>query len=87
MVTSLVSCASTLLTVLFDSGATRSFVSTRMIDQLGRPNRSLDRDMHIILLCGDRVISRRRVRALLVTMDRRELYVDVIELPIDDWHT
>ena len=38
------------LIVLFDSGATHSFVSTRLVDQLCRPGRELDRPMHIILL-------------------------------------
>ena len=48
----------TSLTVLFDSGATHSFISTRLVDQLCRPGSVLDRPMHIILPGGERVVSR-----------------------------
>ena len=41
--------------------------------------------MLIILPCGDRVVSRQGIRALPVTMDGRELHVDVMELEIDDF--
>ena len=58
VVTGQLSSGETMLTVLFDSGATHSFVSTRMIDGLCRPNTELDRGVHIILPCGDRVITR-----------------------------
>ena len=77
--------AGTSLTVLFDSGATHSFISTRLVDQLCRPGSKLDRPMHIILPCGERVVSRRGIRALPLTVDGRKLHIDVIELEIDDF--
>ena len=77
--------AGTSLTVLFDSGATHSFISTRLVDQLCRPGSMLDRPMHIILPGGERVVSRRGIRALPLTIDGRELHIDVIELEIDDF--
>ena len=45
--------AGTSLTLLFDSGATHSFISTRLVDQLCRPGSMLDRSMHIILPGGE----------------------------------
>lgn len=86
VVTSHLSSAGTLLSVLFDSGATHSFVSTRVMDQLCRPGSELDRPKHVMLTCGDQVMSRRGIRALQVTVDGRELHVDVIELEIDDFN-
>lgn len=74
-----------MLTVLFDSGETHSFVSTRMIDGLCRPSTELDRDVHIILPRGDIVIARWGIRALPVTVEGRELHVNVMELEIDDF--
>ena len=41
--------------------------------------------MHIILPGGKRVVSRRGIRALPLTVDGRELHVDVMELEIDDF--
>ena len=55
------SSAGTSLTILFDSGATHSFISTRLVDQLCRPGSMLDRPMHIILPGGERVVSRRGI--------------------------
>ena len=79
------SSAGTSLTVLFDSAATHSFISTRLVDQLCRHGSMLDRPMHIILPGGERVVSRRRIRALPLTVDGRELHIDVMELEIDDF--
>ena len=45
----------------------------------------LDRPMHIILPGGERVVSRRGIRALPLTVDGRELHVDAMELEIDDF--
>ena len=85
VVTGQLSSAGTMLTVLFDSGATHSFVSTRMLDGLCRPSTELDRAVHIILPRGDRVVARRGIRALPVTVEGRELHVNVMELEIDDF--
>ena len=85
VVTGHLSSAGTLLSVLFDSGATHSFVATRVMDSLCRPGSELDRPKVVILLRGDRVVSRRGIRALPVTVDGRELHVDVMELELDDF--
>lgn len=85
MVTGKLSSADTLLLVLFDSGATHSFLSARVIDGFCRPSTEMSRDVHIIQASRHRVVSRWGVRALLVTVDVRELHVDVVELKIDDF--
>ena len=85
VVTGQLSSAGTLLSVLFDSGATHSFVSTRVMDRLCRPGSELDRPKVVILPRGDQVVSRRGIRALPVTVDGRELHVDVMELEMVDF--
>ena len=71
VVTGQLSFAGTFLSVLFDSGATHSFVATRVMDSLCRPGSELDRPKVVILPRGDRVVSRRGIRALPVTVDGR----------------
>ena len=66
--------------MLFDSGATHSFASARMIDQLCRPSRELDRGFRVVLPTCDRVVSRREIRVLLVMVEGRELHVDLITI-------
>ena len=61
VVTGQLSSAGTMLSVLFDSGATHSFVSTRMLDGLCRPSTELDKAIPIILPRGDRVMARRGI--------------------------
>ena len=56
-----------------------------MIDQLCRPSRELDRDMHIVLPSGDKVISRQGIRALPLSVEGIELHIDVMELEIDEF--
>ena len=63
VVTGQLSSAGTLLSVLFDSGATHSFVATRVMDRLCRPGCELDRPKLMILsrgteLCLDEVFER-----------------------------
>ena len=41
--------------------------------------------MHIILPCGDRVIAKWGIRTFPVTVEGRELHVNVMELEIDDF--
>ena len=67
-------------TGLIDSGATHSFVSARVIDQLCRPSDLYARGFHTLLPTGELVVSRRWIRALPVEIDGRELSVDLIEL-------
>lgn len=74
-----------MLTVLFYLRATHSFVSTRVIDGLCRPSIKLDKGVHIILPRGDRVIAKRGIQALPVTVEGRELCMDVMEIEIDDF--
>ena len=85
VVTGQPSSSGTLLSMLFDSGATHSFVATRVMDQLCRPDSELDRPKVVILPRGDQVVSRRGIRALPVTVDGRELHVDVMELEMADF--
>lgn len=85
VVTGQLSSADTLLTVLFDSGVTHSFMSARLIDQLHRPSRGLHRGLQVILPSGDRVVSQREIRALPVMVDGRELHVDLMELEMEDF--
>ena len=72
VVTGQISSAGTMLNVLFDLGATHSFVSTKVIDGLCQPSTKLDKGVHTILPCGDKVISRRGIRALPVIVEGRE---------------
>ena len=85
VVTGQLSSAGTFYTVLFDSGATHSFVSARVIDQMCRPSDMFDRGFQTVLHNGDLVVSQRWIRALPVEVDGRELSVDLVELSMDDF--
>ncbi|XP_030502613.2 uncharacterized protein LOC115717778 [Cannabis sativa] len=63
----------TLLTVLIDSGATHSYISSRITEKLNRPSDVLSRGFKTLLPTGELVISNRWVRSLLVFVEGREL--------------
>ena len=72
-------------TVLIDSGATHSFVSSRVIDRLCRPSEYRTAGFGTLLPTRELVVSRRWIRALPVMVDSRELLVDLIELDMEDF--
>ncbi|KAM6554153.1 hypothetical protein CsatB_014915 [Cannabis sativa] len=84
-VTGQLSVAGTLLIVLIDSGATHSYISSRIIEKLNRPSDVLSRGFRTLLLTGELVISSRWVRSLPVFVRGRELSVDMIELKLEDF--
>ena len=86
VVTGQISSAGSLYSALFDSGATHSFVSARVIDQLCRPSGVYARGFQTLLPTGELVVSRKWIRALPVEVDGRELSVDLIELEMDDFY-
>ncbi|XP_062080867.1 uncharacterized protein LOC133785662 [Humulus lupulus] len=66
--------------ILFDSGATHSFVAKRVVDRFNRPNEMHAMGLGTMLPTGEVVISRKWFRALPLRVDGRELFVDLIEL-------
>ena len=64
VVTGPVSSAGFSYTVLFDSGATQSFIAARVIDKLCMPSLVLDRGFRTLIPSGDWLVSQRWVRAL-----------------------
>ncbi|XP_062094401.1 uncharacterized protein LOC133800456 isoform X1 [Humulus lupulus] len=85
VVTCHISSAGSLYTALFDSGATHSFVSARVIDQLCRPSGVYASGFQTLLPTGELVVSRKWIRALPVEVDGREFFVDLIKLEMDDF--
>ena len=80
VVTGQLSSAGSPFTVLIDSGATHSFVSSKLINRLCRPSEYQTAGFGNLLPIGELVISRRWIKALPVMVDSRELSVDLIEL-------
>ena len=70
---------------MIDSGATHSFVSSKVIDRLCRPSEYRTAGIGTILPTGELVVSRRWVRALALIVDGREISVDLIELGMEDF--
>ena len=85
VVTGQLSSAGFPFTVLIDSGATHSFVSSRVIDRLCRPSEYRTAGFGTLLPTGELVVSRRWIRALPVMVDGRELSVDLIEYDLGDF--
>mgnify|MGYP003448044020 CR=1 FL=1 len=71
--------------VLIDSGATHSFVASSIINRLCRPCDFYAVGFGTLLPTGELVVSRRWVRSLPVTVEGRELSVDLIELVMTDF--
>ncbi|XP_062114690.1 uncharacterized protein LOC133825785 [Humulus lupulus] len=79
------SSAGTFCTVLIDSGATHSFFASRIIDGLCRPCDFYPVGFGRMLPTGEFVVSKRWVRSLPITVDVRELSVDLVELKMTNF--
>ncbi|XP_030500519.1 uncharacterized protein LOC115715976 [Cannabis sativa] len=84
-VTGQLSIDSTLLTILIDSGATHSYLSSKVIGNLHKPSDVLLSGFGTLLPTRESTISSRWVRSLLVYVEGREFLVDLIKLNIEDF--
>lgn len=66
VVTGQISSSATIYYVLFDSGASHSFVSTRVIDKLCRPVSELDRAFLVRIPNGELIVSRKEIKLCLL---------------------
>ncbi|XP_060972197.1 uncharacterized protein LOC133038156 [Cannabis sativa] len=71
--------------VLFDSGATRSYVSSRVLYQLDRPSDIFETGFGTLLPNGELIVSRKWVRSVLIRIEDRELSADLVELPLAEF--
>ncbi|KAL5580695.1 hypothetical protein UlMin_013137 [Ulmus minor] len=85
VVTGQLSVANLTLRVLFDSGATHSFVSTVHASQINRIKEVFARNFRMSLPSGDVLVSTQWLRAIPVFVANRELYVDLIILNMYDY--
>ncbi|KAL5554469.1 hypothetical protein UlMin_041870 [Ulmus minor] len=85
VVTGQLSVANLSLHVLFDSGATHSFVSSVCASRMNRVRELITRAFRTSLPSGDVLISTHWLRAIPVLVSNRELYVDLIMLSLHDY--
>ncbi|KAL5560047.1 hypothetical protein UlMin_036258 [Ulmus minor] len=85
VVTGQLSVANLSLHVLFDSGATHSFVSSVCASRMNRVRELITRSFRTSLPSGDVLISTHWLRAIPVLVSNRELYVDLIMLSLHDY--
>ncbi|KAL5567827.1 hypothetical protein UlMin_024402 [Ulmus minor] len=85
VVTGQLSVANVTLQVLFDSGATHSFVSTVHASKMNRMKEVFARTFRTSLPSGDVLVSTQWLRAIPVLVANRELYVDLIILNMCDY--
>ncbi|KAL5572794.1 hypothetical protein UlMin_022391 [Ulmus minor] len=85
VVTGQLSVANLSLHVLFDSGATHSFVSSVCASRMNRIRELISRVFRTSLPSGDILISTHWLRAIPVLVSNRELYVDLIMLDLHDY--
>ncbi|KAL5537339.1 hypothetical protein UlMin_046267 [Ulmus minor] len=85
VVTGQLSVANLPLHVLFDSGATHSFVSSVCASRMNRIRELISRVFRTSLPSGDVLISTHWLRAIPVLISDRELYVDLIMLDLHDY--
>ncbi|KAL5583320.1 hypothetical protein UlMin_015762 [Ulmus minor] len=71
--------------ILFDSGATHSFISTAHENQLDRAKDEISQAFRTSLPSGDVLVSTHWLRAIPVRVADRELYVDLIILDMYDY--
>uniref|UniRef100_A0A803PYF4 Uncharacterized protein n=1 Tax=Cannabis sativa TaxID=3483 RepID=A0A803PYF4_CANSA len=71
--------------VLNDSGATHSYVVSRVINQLGRPYDFIERGFGILLPSGEGVISKRKIRSMPIRVENKELSVNLVELELTEF--
>ncbi|KAM6593730.1 hypothetical protein CsatA_001433 [Cannabis sativa] len=72
-------------TVLFDSGATHSYVSSRVIESFHRPCDIYASGFGTLLPLGDLIVSTRWIRSLSFWIDGCELTANLIELQLSDF--
>ncbi|KAL5558007.1 hypothetical protein UlMin_034218 [Ulmus minor] len=85
VVTGQLSVANLSLHVLFDSGATHSFISSVCANRMNRIRELISRVFRTSLPSGDVLISTHWLRAIPVLVSNRELYVDLIMLDLHDY--
>ena len=85
VVTGQVSILNNLCHVLFDSGATHSYISLGMIDKLDKPSERFRTRFVTELPSGKVVLSSRIVRGVPIKIEDKELEGDLIELVIKDF--
>ncbi|KAL5538583.1 hypothetical protein UlMin_045492 [Ulmus minor] len=85
VVTGQLSVANLSLHVLFDSGATHSFVSSVCASKMNRVKELITQTFRTSLPSGDVLISTHWLRAIPVLVSNRELYVDLIMLNLHDY--
>ncbi|KAL5556781.1 hypothetical protein UlMin_039017 [Ulmus minor] len=85
VVTGQLSVANLTLHVLFDSGATHSFISTVHANRIDRVKEVITRTFRMSLPSGDVLVSTHWLRAIPIQMSDRELYVDLIILNMYDY--
>ncbi|KAL5540899.1 hypothetical protein UlMin_043291 [Ulmus minor] len=85
VVTGQLSVANLSLHVLFDSGATHSFVSSVCAGRMNRIRELISRVFRTSLPSGDVLISTHWLRAIPVLVSTRELCVDLIMLDLHDY--
>ncbi|KAM6550987.1 hypothetical protein CsatB_000795 [Cannabis sativa] len=72
-------------TVLFDSGATHSYVSSRVIENFDKPCDIYASGFGTLLPSGDLIVSTRWIRSLSFWIDGCELTANLIELQLSDF--
>ncbi|XP_062099737.1 uncharacterized protein LOC133805572 [Humulus lupulus] len=85
VVTGQITISGKLCNVLFNSGATHSFISVNMKDRLDKPY-ELFRDKFVTKLpSGEVMLSSRGVHDIVVRVEGRDLPVDLIKLDLKDY--
>ncbi|KAL5559637.1 hypothetical protein UlMin_035848 [Ulmus minor] len=85
VVTGQLSVSNLTLHVLFDSGATHSFISIVQANRIDRVKEVIARTFRTSLPSGDVLVSTHWLRAIPIQMSDRELYVDLIILNMYDY--
>ncbi|KAM6547414.1 hypothetical protein CsatB_019090 [Cannabis sativa] len=77
--------ANTTCKVLFDSGATHSFITSTIVNHINVPSELFTVGFGTMLPSGEVVISRNWLRGIPVRIDGRKLFVDLIVLDLFDF--
>ena len=85
LVTGQLSVNNSFNSVLFDSGATHSYVAARIFSKLDRPHDRYESGFGTLLPGGELVISKRWIRSMPIRIDGRELGADLIEMILVDF--
>ena len=71
--------------VLFDSGATHSFISPIFADSLPRSKNTIRQTLGMVLPSGDNMLSSYWLRTVPVVVSEREMSVDLVILDLIDY--